>query len=731
MTTLTKTLHILRGLRPEPLASYLAGLGVIRVLGGQADPAATAAWTPDGLVIGTTVPDIAVWLADEYVPTPVLSPWNNGSGFGAKDKEPLRVLDMLRKHPSPRLSPFRAAIQLGREVASKGRAEGWISEVAGGGDKGRVVQEFRNRCPDDVLPWIDAAVVLTANNTFFPPLLGTGGNDGRLDFSTNYHQRLLDVFGTSDQERQRSLALARDLLAGTEAEQLASAAIGQFDPGSAGGPGSSRFGAADSLVNPWGYVLLVEGALLFAASAVRRNQHAAGKAAIPFTVSSSPDGSASGTAAEESRGEVWAPVWTREFTLAEIRQLFAEARASWRGRPARRPVDFYAATRTLGVARGIDEFTRFGLQRRNGLAFTAVPLDRIIVRERTEVRLAADIEDWASRFSGNDTSAAVGQAVRRFETAHLNYARDGEALPLARMLAALTELELAVGRSGRSRDMVRVRRPPSAREFVGILATSECPELRVAAGLASCATLPAPGQVGVPSRSMRQILLPIDPPVPGDRSQPNGRWRDAAVVPGFGPRPLPLVLADVMIWRSRTAPAEHDQEKFRGAPTFRSGIPVPAADLHAFARGELNEKTLDLFLQACLALNWRGVDREWPASRPAIPVTTLGLLHPLARGLQPGGLAKDDTVSGGEEPKLTLNPDWAARLAAGQVSAVHGEAAARLRQAGWNAVPAPPNGTGGNGPRIAAALVPRCLHPRAVLAQIAIQTKSPSSQELS
>jgi len=193
---------------------------------------------------------------------------------------------------------------------------------------------------------------------------------------------------------------------------------------------------------------------------------------------------------------------------------------------------------------------------------------------------------------------------------------------------------------------------------------------------------------------------------------------------------LPLVLAEVMIWRSRTALAERDQEKFRGVPTFRWGIPVPAADLHAFARGELDEKTLDLFLRACLALNWRGADHEWQASRPAIPVTTLGLLHPLARGLQPGGPAKDATVPGGDEQALALNPDWAARLAAGQVSAVHHEATARLRQAGWDAVPAPPKGTGGNGPRIAAALVPRCLRPRIVLTQIAVQTKSPSSQEL-
>ncbi len=111
MTSPALTRQVLPGLRPEPLASYLAGLGLIRVIGGQADPVATAAWTPDGLVIGTTVPNIAAWLADEYMPTPVLSPWNNGSGFGLKDKEPVRALNALRTHPSPRLAAFRDAIR--------------------------------------------------------------------------------------------------------------------------------------------------------------------------------------------------------------------------------------------------------------------------------------------------------------------------------------------------------------------------------------------------------------------------------------------------------------------------------------------------------------------------------------------------------------------------------------------------------------------------------------------
>ena len=47
----------------------------------------TAYWSDGGLVIDTTVADLAGWLVSEYVPTPVLSPWNGGSGFGAKDKE--------------------------------------------------------------------------------------------------------------------------------------------------------------------------------------------------------------------------------------------------------------------------------------------------------------------------------------------------------------------------------------------------------------------------------------------------------------------------------------------------------------------------------------------------------------------------------------------------------------------------------------------------------------------
>jgi CRISPR-associated protein Csx17 len=706
------TRHACPGLRPEPIGSYLAGLGLIRLIGEQADSEATAYWGDGGLVIDSTAADLARWLVSEYVPTPVLSPWNGGSGFGAKDKEPKRRLEALLASTTPRLSAFGEAINAADTVMARARTAGWIKPDAKGIEKivneeakARIVQEFRNRCPDVLLPWIDAAVVLTGEQPYFPPLLGTGGNDGRLDFSTNFHEQVLAVLDESPTGMQRSFSWAGDLLAGSETERLDEGPVGQFDPAAAGGQASSPFGSAASLVNPWEYVLLTEGALLFASGAARRYQHAAGRAAIPFTVRFSPYGSASGAAGETrtSRGEVWAPLWDRPCTLAEIGQLFGEARAAWRGRPAQRAVDFYAATRTLGVARGISGFVRYGLQQRNGLAFVAVPLARVEVHSKPEVRLAARVEDWVSWIRSAEPSSATGMAVRRFDAAHLSYARDGGPRALASMLAELTSLEQAVGRSGRMKERMPVRGAPAARDFLAeFTKAGESRELRVAVGIASCATQLG---AGMPIRSMRQILLPVDPGDPGQRA---GRWRSAPLVPGFALRPLRHVLADVLVWRSRTAAAEEDSQKFRGVPAFRLGVPVHAADLHAFALGLLDEAELDLWLRACLALDWRRVRPPWKEQRgQVVPNPTLGLLQPLAHGLAPA-------TGGHDAPKLAMKPDWAGRLAAGQIGAVHEEAVARLRQAGWQAVPFQPPAHA-IGVDVAAALAARCRDPQSMM----------------
>jgi CRISPR-associated protein Csx17 len=241
---------------------------------------------------------------------------------------------------------------------------------------------------------------------------------------------------------------------------------------------------------------------------------------------------------------------------------------------------------------------------------------------------------------------------------------------------------------------------------------------------------------------MRQILLPMDPPDPADRTQRahrSGRWRESPVVTGFGLRPLRHVLADVLAWRCRTAAAELSQEAFRGVPTFQRGVPVPAFDLHALATDLLDGADLDLLLRACLSLDWRGVHPAWSAGDPVIPVATLGLLQPLAQGLAPrragqepaslpAGQAPGPRQAENDAPRLALSPDWANRLIAGQVTAVHGEAAARLRQAGWRAVPALP-GPAHDGIWIAAALVPRCRGAAALMKRHFAISPEPLSTE--
>ncbi len=174
------------------------------------------------------------------------------------------------------------------------------------------------------------------------------------------------------------------------------------------------------------------------------------------------------------------------------------------------------------------------------------------------------------------------------------------------------------------------------------------------------------------------------------------------------------MLADVLTWRARTAADEasgNGERAILGVLTFRSELSVPDADAHAFATsGTLDDARIDLWLRACLALDWGRVRHHWAdVGPPARPIPLLGLLHPFANGLAP-------TRGESGSPRLGLGPDWPARLKAGQLRGVHDDAVRRLRQAGWQAAAAPElPATDDAGIYIAAALVPRCQQPQRVL----------------
>lgn len=716
------SIFLVEGARHRALIGTLSALGLVRVVAEQADPAVRCSFIDGALKIESKVEDIAGWLADEYVPTPVLSPWNEGSGFGTKDKEPRKALAELLALPTARVDPFRRSFSAVESVAVAARTHRW--------DKPRVVRETRNVCPDAMVRWMDSAVVmLSADKVAFPPLLGSGGNDGHLDFSTNFHQRLLEVLPSGSVSRAHAAGLARAWLAGTSAERLSKAAVGQFDPGAAGTPNSSPYGGAESIVNPWAYVLMVEGAMMFSAAPARKLSSQAvstPRAAMTFTTFGSQHGSAAGSALEESRGEVWIPWWTRALSFAEIRAIFAEGRAVWRGHTATQPDQMYLAAASRSVAPGVAGFDRYQIVKRNGRSFSAVLGDAVMVRMNTALALVAALEDWPNQAARlNDSPATVRQTVSDFAAARIALAKapsaSGEISAARTLLSARTAMEGAVARSASVCRKLKPGRPPKAAVLVDLLAQPgwrdllERREFRLAVGLASVITGPIAGHPR--GRTMRELLTAVDPPENGDRSSA-GNWRASPLVPGLSVRPVDLLISEVARWLS-VAPAEPAGPistdgpgaaggvgAIRGFVAPMRGVRVPAADLHAWVRGDVFEPELDEWLFALLALDWRGVTLTFPEVELGVVDPSLSLLAPFRDGIGSHG---DSVDAADNSTRYGLTSTWITQLCAGKTTEAQESVRRRLGQLGYSSARMTSHPGGWHRParRLVASLIPR------------------------
>ena len=152
----------------------------------------------------------------------------------------------------------------------------------------------------------------------FAPILGSGGNDGTWTFPAITCKDWLILSPSLLLILKRYLDLSREWLSASLFNKgtppLISAAVGQFHPGGVGGPNATQGFEGNSLVNPWDYVLMIEGSLLLAGSMARRTGKGTfGKASFPFTVYPSPAGwqTMSNNDAKSMRREIWLPLWKR------------------------------------------------------------------------------------------------------------------------------------------------------------------------------------------------------------------------------------------------------------------------------------------------------------------------------------------------------------------------------------------------------------------------------------
>lgn len=415
------SLHVvsLGGCRPTPLAHYLKALGVLRLVATQADPEARGAWREGRFVLGSTLDEGALqeFLLHRYAPTPVLSPWNGGSGFYPKDNTAGIV--PLETSAATRFSPYRSAIAVARRVA-----EGRDKRPDAGPEKNSMLAACLATWSDEALAWFSSSVLLDdAGEPSYPSLLGTGGNDGRLDFSTNYMWRLVALFDPqTGAPSSEARALLPNALFGQPAAELPGGSIGQFNPGAAGGANAGVGFIGAPKWNPWDFVLMLEGAMVLRVAGLRKlESHARMQASAPFALRATARGFGSAADAEDAaRGEQWLPLWPKLASFDEVKQLFGEARLRTGRRAAEGALDAARALGTLGVARGVNAFVRYSYLVRNGLSNLAVPTGVFEVRHHPEVRLLDEIDDFAARIRrAGEKSPAFARLSRSIDSAVL------------------------------------------------------------------------------------------------------------------------------------------------------------------------------------------------------------------------------------------------------------------------------------------------------------------------
>lgn len=603
------------GCTPEPLLRYLKGLGIFRLIALGPDPGVRADWAGDQFTLTTALrrEDLLDFFLNQYSPTPVLAPWNGGSGFW-DNKAAGKALKQMESSTSPRFAAYRKCIKTVRSVAGR---MGISKEVLQKEKRAKAafLRELRSVLPDEALDWLDATTVIAQEAARFAPVLGTGGNDGNLDYSANFMQRLADLLplnATLDggkqkagPDPQRSLHWLQDALFAEGRPPLMDAALGQYHPGGVGGPNSTAGFEGRSLVNPWEYVLMVEGLLALAGAAARRlGSDTRARAAFPFTVSTTVAGWGTLADAEEStsRAEIWLPLWQRPARYTEVQRLFGEGRAHVGHKQARTGLDFVRAVAALGVDRGIEAFQRYGFVQRNGLAYLAVPLGRVRVREQPHVRLLDEIDSWLSllrRLAAEQSTATLKSASRIIDRAVYAYCEFGGADRMQAVLVALGKAERLLAVTPKFQKTI----PPLNHMSTGWLDACDdgSATFRVARALAS-----------IYDQKVGDLRVQLEPVTRNKRGQAEWAGEGAGLVAGGGDlcRTLVALLERRLL--------EGDREGTAQAP-IQGRVKATLADVHAFLQspGE-DERLLDL-LAGLVTLRWNHGRLPSPIRAPVPP----------------------------------------------------------------------------------------------------------------
>jgi len=576
--------------------------------------------------------------------------------------------------------------------------------------KARLIADLRSRWGDKGQQWVDAAVGLDERQKKgfeFTSLFGSGGNDGRMEFTKNFRRYLNAIFDI-DTGRPRDLAedRLRAAVLGTPTNLLLSkidnkdVAVGQLFPGRAGGTnmGAGFFGGAT--VNPWEFAFMLEGAVALVAGMTRRGDVGRARVSSPFWVEAASAGFGSASELEASpRGEQWLPLWSRPLQYGELVELIREGRAQVGRVQTTTAGNLVRATARLGLARGIESLQRFAYLERNGQANLAVFAGRFRVASRSHQALLEEIGPWierltryARRTSDNNVSASLGAVARRTQDALFAVCRhDATPAEWRELLSALGDAELALLRSGKN--PARRPLPRLSRGWISAV-DDNTPRgrmtLRLALALASQHRTPEKND-GALKDSVRRHFIPLDD---SDGERPRFRLDDGGRAkrdPEHVCAGRDLVTDAIALVRRRSIWARTSDAARENTPLIPlwpvTSCEATLEEIGSWVRGEVSDNEVLGLVRPLLALNWSEIAERGSGLHPA----HAGVPEPLHMLFRLAHLPFDVPVQGanGEQEiavTVRLDPEPLRRLVAGDLDGALKVAVRRLDASGLRPV---------------------------------------------
>lgn len=475
---------ILGGFTPTVLAGWLGAAGVFRLVSEQLDPDALAWWDPrDRFHLATrhTREELARFFESEYRPSPIFTPWNSDSYLHAPEK-----LAEIDRDDSDRFGAWRNELNAWRGLMRELDIDkGALKDET---TKRGFIEQARARLSDRTVEWLDAVCALS-DKVSYAAVLGSGGNDGRLEFSNNFVDRIIELTLTPRRPSNRDgdspgLAALLSEDAAPVAGARTRAAVGMLAPSSAGGVNMGAGFDGASSVNPWEYILALEGIVLLGGCVTRRlDRSRATRASFPFQVSATPTALSSASMDEGNRGELWVPCWTHPTPLAELKSFMGEGRIQLGRRTSRDGVDVVRSIASLGADRGVARFHRHCILLRNGSKmYFATHQGGHDAVHRPVVELLSELDPWLDRVGRIDKPSPILRArLSSLKNAMFDLARG--AVGLAAVVAAVGLLQRALVTSPRGRKAAPWRGALSPAWLS--LAADGSPEFEVARAVAS------------------------------------------------------------------------------------------------------------------------------------------------------------------------------------------------------------------------------------------------------